>query len=183
MGLGENTFGHWYIMRKFFLKQYQAYCRSRGSKEDIFMMDQWEYVKLEDYLEIFLYNLQKSKHNSLSYDVIHTIFLKGIHDEYNDILNFMGSGDISSLPFELFFELCKKYSRGKAKARKGQRDALSRVTKSAIGSVSQEILDMILGRIQVQRKRVEGMIHAKGRNHIEGRMCAEDRKGEEGHKG
>jgi hypothetical protein len=92
-------------------------------------MSQQEYENLEDYLETFLYNLQKSKHNYLSSDVIHTIFLKGIRDEYIDILNLMGSSDISSLPFKKNVELCRKYSRGKAKDGKGQRDALSRVTK------------------------------------------------------
>jgi hypothetical protein len=35
MGLGESTIALWDTMRKIFLKMYQAYCRSRDSKEDI----------------------------------------------------------------------------------------------------------------------------------------------------
>jgi len=40
--------------------------------------------------------------------------------------------------------MCRKYSRGKAKAWKGQRDALSRVTKSSIGSITREELGNLL---------------------------------------
>jgi hypothetical protein len=144
MGLGENTIGYWDTMRIFFLKKYQAYCRPQDSKEDIFRMAQQEDESLEDYLERFLYNLQKSKHSSLNFDIIRTIFLKGIHDEYIDILNLMGSGDISSLPFEQISEMCRKYSRGRAKAGKGQRDALSKVTKSTTGSITREELGNLL---------------------------------------
>ena len=57
-------------------------------------MNQQEYEILEEYLEIFIYNLQKYKHHSLSPDTIWTIFLKGIRDEYIDILNVMVKGDI-----------------------------------------------------------------------------------------
>jgi hypothetical protein len=56
----------------------------------------------------------------------------------------MGSGDISSLPFEQIVELCRKYSRGKAKAGKGQRDALSRVTKSTTRSITREEIGNLL---------------------------------------
>jgi hypothetical protein len=66
MGLGESTIAYWETMRKIFLKKYQAYCRPRDSKEDIFRMAQQEEESLEDYLERFLYNLQKSKHSSLN---------------------------------------------------------------------------------------------------------------------
>jgi hypothetical protein len=50
-------------------------------------MAQEEEEILEDYLDIFLYNLQKSKHVSLNYDIIHTIISKGIQDEFIDVLN------------------------------------------------------------------------------------------------
>jgi hypothetical protein len=66
MGLGENTIAYWDTMSKIFLKKYQVYCRPRDSKEDIFRMAQEEEESLEDYLERFLYNLQKSKHSSLN---------------------------------------------------------------------------------------------------------------------
>jgi hypothetical protein len=69
MGLGENFIAYWETMRKIFLKKYQAYCRPRNSKEDIFRMSQQEDESLEDYLERFLYNLQKSKHSTINLDL------------------------------------------------------------------------------------------------------------------
>ena len=73
-------------------------------------MQQMEEEALEDYLERFIYNYQKSKQN-LNDNTMKTIFLKGIKDEYIDILNLMGSGDISLLPFNNIGILCRKYSR------------------------------------------------------------------------
>ena len=113
MGLGERTVTSWDNMKKIFLKKYQTYCRPRDSKEGVFRMTQQEDESLEEYLEIFSCNLQKSKKHSLKLDTIHTIFLKGIRDEYLDILNVMGKGDISNLPFNEIAELCQKYSRGR----------------------------------------------------------------------
>lgn len=98
MGLGEHAITDWDGMRRIFLKKYQPYCRSKYSKYDIFRMNQQEDENLEEYLEWFAYNLQKSKHRSMTLDFIQTIFLKGIQEEYLDDLNLMGKGDISTLP-------------------------------------------------------------------------------------
>ena len=92
MGLGEHTITSWDDMRNIFLKKYQAYCRSKDYKDDIFKMSSKEDETLEEYLEIFLYNLQKSKYTSLNLDIIRTIFLKGIQYQYLDVLNVMGKG-------------------------------------------------------------------------------------------
>lgn len=129
MGLGEHTITSWEDMRKNFLKKYQVYCRPRDLKEDIIMMSQKEYESLEEYLERFLYNLQKFKQHSLDPDTIRTFFLKGIRDDYLDILNVMGKGDISYFPFDKIAELCQNYSRGREKS--GKREVNSKVTKSA----------------------------------------------------
>ena len=115
MGLGVNTIVYWIDMKKIFLKKYQPYCRTRDSKDDIFRMTQHEDENLEDYLERFVYNLQKSKQSTLNSDNIRTIFLKGVRDDYINVLNLMGAGDISFLPFDQISELCRKYSRGKGK--------------------------------------------------------------------
>ena len=107
-------------MKNFFLKKYQPYCRTRDSKDDIFRMTHHEEENLEDYLERILFNLQKSKQSSLKSDTIRTIFLKGVRDDYINVLNLMGVGDISFLPFDQIFVLCRKYSRGKEKKEKIQ---------------------------------------------------------------
>ena len=144
MGLGVNTILYWINMKKIFLKKYQPYCQTRDSKDDIFRMTQHEEENLEDYLERFLYNLQKSKQSSLNSGTIKTIFLKGVGDDYINVLNLMGVGDISFLPFDQISELCRKYSRGKAKTGKESRDSLSKVSKSTSGSVTRVELGNLL---------------------------------------
>lgn len=144
MGLGVNTIVYWIDMKNIFLKKYQPYCQTRDPKDDIFRMTQHEDENLEGYLERFLYNLQKSKQRSLNSDTIKTIFLKGIRDEYINVLNLMGAGDISFLPFDQISELCRKYSRGKAKTGKDSKYSLSKVSKSAIRSVTRVELGNLL---------------------------------------
>ena len=80
-------------------------------------MSQQEDQSLEEYLEIFLYNLQKSKYTSLTSDVIRTIFLKGIQDEYLDVLNVMGKGDVSYLPFDEIYKFMSKVFKRKNQKR------------------------------------------------------------------
>jgi hypothetical protein len=62
----------------------------------------------------------------------------------------MGYGDISSLPFDQIFEMCRKYSRGKAKAGKGQRDILSKVTKSTTRSISRDEIGNLLENFKTE---------------------------------
>jgi hypothetical protein len=96
-------------------------------------MQQSEEESLEDYVERFLYNLQKTKQITLNNDTIRTIFLKGIQEEYIYVLNLMGEGDISQLPFANICDLCKRYSRSRAKYGKGIRDVFPKVTKYVVG--------------------------------------------------
>lgn len=50
----------------------------------------------------------------------------------------MGARDISQLPYDKTIKLCKKYSRGRKKYGRGQRDALSKVPKSDSGGVTKD---------------------------------------------
>jgi hypothetical protein len=95
MGLGEHTIRSWDEMKTTFLRKYQEYYRSKDSRNDIFKMQQQEEENLEDYVERFVYNLQKSRHNSLNPNAIRTIFLKGTLEDYIDMLNLMETGDVS----------------------------------------------------------------------------------------
>jgi hypothetical protein len=72
-------------------------------------------------MEQFDYISQKSKYHDLPDDVIKDIFLKGISEEYLEILNLMASSDISHKPFAEICELCKNYSRIRTKTRKNVR--------------------------------------------------------------
>ena len=69
-------------------------------------MYQHEEEILEDFLERFNYILQKSKYNTLQEDVVRTLFLKGILEEYIEILNLMASRDIYHKSFDEICEFC-----------------------------------------------------------------------------
>ena len=95
MGLGEYSIKTWEYMKTTFLQKYQEYCKPRDSRNDIFKIQQLEDESLEDYLEIFIYTLHKSKHNDLREDEVRTLFLKGISEYLVESLNLMASSDIS----------------------------------------------------------------------------------------
>ena len=100
MGSGEHMIRSWDEMKTTFLRKYQEYCRSKDSRNDIFKMQQQEEETLEDYVERFVYNLQKSRQNALNPNAIRTVFLKGILEDYIDMLNLMAAGDVSKKSFE-----------------------------------------------------------------------------------
>ena len=78
-------------MKKNFLRKYQEYSRSKDSHNDIFKMQQQEDDTLEDYVERFVYNLQKSRQNALNTNAIRTVFLKGVLEDYIDMSNLMAA--------------------------------------------------------------------------------------------
>ena len=120
MSLGGNCIQSWEDMKNIFLKKYQDYCKSN---EDIFGMTQREDESLEDYVERFQYNLQKSKHKHLEKEILKTLLLKGIKDEFLELLNLIGKGDAFQLSYEDVCELCIRYSRGISKAGKNSKEA------------------------------------------------------------
>ena len=91
-------------MKYVFLKRYQDYYRVN---EDIFEMTQGEEENLEDYTELFQYNLQISKQRKPGKETLKTLLLKGIQDEYLEILNLMGTCDVFQLPYDDIYELCR----------------------------------------------------------------------------
>jgi hypothetical protein len=129
MGLGESSIRSWEDMKAIFLKKCQDYCKSKDSRIDIFKIQQLEDESLEDYMEQFSYISQKSKYHDLPDEAVRTLFLKGISEEYIEILNLMESCDISHKPFTEICEMCRNYSRSRAKNGKSVRDPYSRNLK------------------------------------------------------
>ena len=87
------------------------------------------------------------------------ILLKAIRDEWIDILNMMGKGDISQLPLSDIVELCVHLSRGKSKIEKGARDpfpvrenksAIKSMSRAEIGNILDEFKTDILGSLSEQ---------------------------------
>jgi len=68
-------------------------------KGEFFKMIQKEDENLEDFIERFAYNVKRSKMHELDEETLKALLLKSIRDEWIDVLNFMGKGDISQLSF------------------------------------------------------------------------------------
>ena len=49
-------------------------------------------------------------------EILKTLLLKGIKDEFLELLNLIGKGDVFQLSYDDIFELCIRYSRGISKA-------------------------------------------------------------------
>lgn len=128
MSLGGNCIQTWKDMKHVFLKRYQDYCRVN---EDMFEITQGEEETLENYVECFQYNLQRSKLRQSGKDTLNRLLLKGIKNEYLEILSLMGTGDVFQLPYDDVYELCRRYSRGKFNT--GKNIPSSQFLKSAAG--------------------------------------------------
>jgi hypothetical protein len=107
-------------------------------------MQQSEEESLEDYLERFLYNYQKTKQFSLDTTTVRTVFLKGVRDNCIEVLNLMSSGDIYQKPFADIAEYCKRYSRSQAKTGKSIRDPTNIIAKPTSGGVTRIELGNLL---------------------------------------
>jgi len=145
MGLFPQSIRTWNDMKQTFLDRYLDYCMPTNHKDEVFKMVQREDENLEDLLERFQYNLKREKMSNLDEETLKALLLKAIRDEWIDILNMMGKGDISQLSLHDIVELCVHLSNGKSKTRKGPRDpSLIRPNKSTTGSVSRaEIGNML----------------------------------------
>jgi hypothetical protein len=67
---------------------------------------------LEEYVEIFQYNLHTSPYRTLPGEVLKSILIKGMKDEWVETLNLMGKGDIYQETYEEIIKLCIKGSCG-----------------------------------------------------------------------
>lgn len=122
MGLGSSTIRTWNRMKETFISKYQDYCRTKDLREEIFRITQKEDEILEDYVERFCYNLQRSKFNNLTPEVSKTIFIRGMRDDCLEHLNLLGQGDISQETFNEIIRFFLISSRGWIKGRSLVRD-------------------------------------------------------------
>jgi len=98
---------------------------------------QKEDENLEDFIQIFSYNVKRFKMYNLDEETLKALLLNSIKDERIDLISFMGKGDISLLSFGYIFELCIYISRGKARTKKNPRDSImSRINKFETRKVS-----------------------------------------------
>ena len=78
MGLSGGTINSWDQMKKYFLKKYQDYYQNRELKDEILNMFAKYNETLEEYIEIFQYNLQRSPYTTLSKGILKATMIKGM---------------------------------------------------------------------------------------------------------
>lgn len=111
-------------MKESFLKKYQDYCRSRELKDEIFQMTAKLNETLEEYVECFQYNLQRSPYASLPLpdNVLKIALIRGMKEQWIETLNIMGRGDIYQENFADIIDLCIKGSRGRTGVKPAEYD-------------------------------------------------------------
>ena len=115
MILGGETVTTWEQMKQVFLGKYQEYCRTKDKREELFKMVHKEEESLEEFVEIILYNVQRARQNDMGRDVLKIILLRGNIEDFLDMLNMLGKGDILKESFEDTVDLCQRYSRGSSR--------------------------------------------------------------------
>lgn len=85
----------WDDMKTPFLTRYQDLCKTRELKDEIFKMTAKDNEIVEEYIERFNYNFQRSPHNTLPKKVIRAILIKCMKKEWLETLNLMGKVHIS----------------------------------------------------------------------------------------
>ena len=131
MNLGRNAIRTWDDMKRVLLEKYKFYCIHHVLRNQIFKMNQEEDESLEDLVERFTYNIKIFKLHNLGSDTLKTLLLNVTRDEWIDLFNLVGKGDVYQLSFQEIFELSKNISRGKAKYGRFPQDPVTtRLSKS-----------------------------------------------------
>jgi hypothetical protein len=133
MGLGGGTINSWDEMKQAFLMKYQDYCRTRDLKDEIFQMTTKGNETLEEYVERFQYNLQRSPYGTLPGEVLKATPIKGMKDEWVETLNLMGKGDIYQETYDNIIQLCIRCSHGSTRTRSGMRAPSPETTTLLVG--------------------------------------------------
>ena len=107
MSLGGEIVTMWDQMKQVFLVKYQEYCRRKDKREELFKMVQHDDESLDDFVERLLYNVQRLGHTTIRRDVLKIIMLRGIREDFLDMLNLLGKGDISKKPVVHIVESCR----------------------------------------------------------------------------
>lgn len=115
---------------------------------------------MEEYVERFQYNLQRSPYASLPLpdNVLKTTLIRGMKEQWIETLNIMGKGDIYQENFADIIDLCIRSSRGSARLKPAEHDRFVRdnrisaegVTRAEIGNLLENFKTDILGTLTTQ---------------------------------
>ena len=136
MGVSGGTINDWDQMKTSFLKKYQDYCQTRELKDEIFQMVSKPSDTLEEYVERFQYNMQRSPYANLPNNVLKTTMIKGMKDQWVETLNIMGKGDIYQQNYNDIVDFCIKCSRGSSRLKPVRHDANLKDNKASRESIT-----------------------------------------------
>ena len=85
---------------------------------------------MEEYVEIFQYNLQRSPYTTLPKDVLKTTLIRGMKDEWIEMLNLMGQGEIYKEEYDDIVKLCIRCSWGSTRTKPRTHNPLSRSSRT-----------------------------------------------------
>jgi len=170
MGLSGGTINDWEQRKTSFLKKYQDYCQTRELKDEIFQMVAKPNEALEEYVEHFQYNLQRSPYENMPDNVLKNTMIKGMKDQWVETMNIMGKGDIYQEYYGNIIDFCIMCSRGSTRLKPARHDAIiidskasgGSITRVEIGNLLEYFKTDILGTLmtqldimQAKRKQVE----------------------------
>lgn len=158
MGLGGGTINDWDQMKTYFLNKYQDYCRTRELKDENFQMAAKPSDTLEEYVEHFQYNLQRSPYTNFPDNVLKSTMIRGMKYQWVETLNIMGKGDIYQEKYNNIIDLCIKCSRVSTSLKPFRCDVSPRdsktsggsITRSEIGNILEDFKTNILGTLATQ---------------------------------
>lgn len=97
MTLGTNSIRTCDDMKIVFLEKYKNNYKHHDLRNEVFNMNKKEDENLEDLVERFTYNIKRSKMHNLGSDILNTLLLNAIKDEWIDLLNLVEKGDVYQL--------------------------------------------------------------------------------------
>ena len=101
---------------------------------------------LEEYVERFQYNLQRSPYASLPLpdNVLKTALIRGMKEQWIETLNIMGKGDIYQENFADIIDLCIRSSRGSTRLKPTEHDMIIRDRKISSGDITHAEINNLL---------------------------------------
>jgi len=84
------------------------------------------------------YNLQISQHNNLDKEIVKTIVIRRMQDDFPDMLNLLGKGDISKECYDQIAQLFQSSSRGSMRNRAMTFDTSNMILKTDNNGETQE---------------------------------------------
>ena len=106
------------------MERHKGYCKSKDTREEIFIMTQEKNELLEYFQERLKLGYKRYNSCTLDDDSLKLVLLQSMKEECMDTLNPLAHGDISQLTYEEINKIFKNYSRSSSKKGKYIRNSI-----------------------------------------------------------